>query len=235
MIKKTLSFVALSIFIICLTQTSLYAQSSSTTISLKKGEVLDILLLTQSTNDKNLLNTYFKTAFPVAERLSYQSLKGFKVTKHTQGNMRPDNLIIAKWANLNKRETFLRQIIKEVPDFHEQRRNIWSYFGLEYFEIPENISFELINNHHHVATAFWFKVTDQESQYMKKWERKIRAMGGALHIRLQDGVSPFGYKYNPTYFFITSWKDDASFNAFQKYMKKIEVDNIVHINEFILD
>lgn len=144
---------------------SIQGQSKIDTIVLNKGSVLDILLLDQNPDVEADLKSYFKTAFPIAKRMSYQPLPGFKIVKHTQGNLCPQALILGKWESKNIREAFLTQILEEVPDFHERRRKIWSYFGLRYFEIPEDVYLKIDRSKYQVATAFWFASKDDLSEF----------------------------------------------------------------------
>ena len=213
----------------------IFGQSKVQEITLKKGEVFDILLLSQNDGVDEDLKSYFETAFPVAKKMSYQPLPGFKVSSHTQGNFCPGMLILGKWENLEIREAFLTEIVKEVPDFHERRRKIWSFFGLRYFEVKEDLSFEINREKYHVSSSFWLASKKESSQYYKKWSKTIKKMGGQILIHLEDGKSPFGYQYNPDFFVITSWEDEAAFKAFQEAIQGQKMDNIKHINEFILE
>ncbi|MEO1418750.1 MAG: hypothetical protein AAFW00_25950 [Bacteroidota bacterium] len=209
-------------------------QSKIDTITLKKGEVLDILLLSQYPDKEAALKSYFQTAFPVAKKMSYQPQPGFKIVDHSQGNHRPDLLILGKWRDVEVREAFLRKIVEEVADFHERRRDIWSYFGLQYFEMQENMSIEIHRDQYQVATAFWLESDEQPSKFYEKWGKVVQASGGHILIELQEGKSPAGYQYNPQFFVITSWKSEAAFRDFQGKIQKIERDNIQHVNELIL-
>ena len=213
----------------------IYSQSTNKTVALKKGEVLDILLLSQNPDTEADLKSYFQTAFPVAKRMSYQPLPGFKILEHTQGNHRPSSLILGKWSDIKTREAFLTQILKEVPDFHERRRKIWSYFGLGYFEIQEDLSFKIDRDKYHVATAYWLKKEDDSAKFYEKWIKSIDTMGGEILVSLEDGTSPFGYKYDPDYLVITSWEDEGAFEAFREEVSQMKTDNIQHVNEFILE
>ena len=212
-----------------------YGQSKVDTIVLKKGEVFDILLLTQNSDRQAELKSYFQTAFPVAKRMSYQPIPGFKVKNYTQGNIQPGSLIFGKWNSIKEREDFLTQIVKEVPDFHERRRKIWSFFGLRYFEIKEDLSLKINRDEYHVATAYWLESGYKSSEFYNRWKKEIKSMGGEVLIQLKDGKSPFGYQYNPDFFVIASWKSEANFKAFQENVSKLELDKIQHINEFILE
>lgn len=59
-------------------------------------------------------------------------------------------------------------------------------------------------------------------------------MGGKLLIQLKNGQSPFGYRYDPDYFVITSWENEAAFKKFQERNQPMEIQRIEYINEFIL-
>ena len=213
----------------------LSAQTSLQTIELKQGEVLDILFLSQHSEVDDALKSYFQTAFPVAKRMSYQPLPGFKVNRHTQGNHHPDILVLGKWKNLERREAFLTEILEEVPDFHERRREIWSYFGLRYFEMKEDLSFTIDRNAYHVATAFWFADNTKPSKFYEKWLQAIGELGGKISLQLREGTSPFGYQYAPDYFLITSWENEAAFKAFQQRVEPVEADNLQQVNEYMLE
>lgn len=233
--KKNLCYIILVVSTSILFDYCAYGQSTIKSVALKKGEVLDILLLTQNPDVKEDLQSYFQTAFPVAKRMSYQPVPGFKIKAHAQGNHSPANLILGKWNDIEKRETFLEEIINEVPDFHERRRKIWSYFGLSYFEMKEDLSFEIDRSRYNVATAYWLSEGSKSNKFYKGWKQKIDDMDGQVLVQLSDGTSPFGYRYDPDYFVISSWENEAAFNAFNKVTQEMKADGIEHVNEFILE
>ncbi|XLS27995.1 hypothetical protein ACJD0Z_12385 [Flavobacteriaceae bacterium M23B6Z8] len=232
--KSLLQVLLLLLCVNCSIHSSL-GQSKIDTITLKKGEVFDILLLSQNPKTEANLKSYFQIAFPVAKKMSYQPLPGFKVMSNNQGNLQPQFLILGKWRDIELREDFLAQIVEEVPDFHERRRSIWSYFGLRYFEVEENVSFKIHREQYQVATAYWLESEKQSSEFYKKWIKEVQESGGEILVHLTDGKSPFGYQYNPDYFVITSWKNEAVFKDFQEKIIKLKWDNIQHVNEFILE
>jgi len=233
MMKKVLHIALTFAWIGCTIHLS-FGQSKIDTISLQKGEVLDILLLSQNPDTEADWKSYLQTAFPVAKKMSYQPLPGFRIANHNQGNLQPEMLILGKWDDMHVREAFLTQIVEEVADFHERRRTIWSYFGLRYFEMKQDVSFEIHRDAYQVATAYWLESEKKSSAFFSTWKKEILQAGGKILLQLQDGKSPFGYQYNPEYFVITSWKSEDAFRAFQVKLKALEMDNIEHINEFIL-
>ena len=84
--KKRLLHVVLGFTIFLISSHQTYGQSNIKTVVINKGEVLDILLISQNPDTEADLNSYFQTAFPVAKRMSYQPLAGFKIVEHSQGN-----------------------------------------------------------------------------------------------------------------------------------------------------
>ena len=233
--KKNLLYVLLGLAIFILSSYQIHGQSSPQTVALKKGQVLDVLLLSQNPNVTEDLKSYFQTAFPVAKRMSYKPMPGFKIKHHTKGNHRPSSLILGKWSDVEKRESFLTQILKEVPDFHEQRRKIWSYFGLSYFVIQEDLTFNIDREKYHIATAYWLKTNDESDAFLQKWKKQLDKNSGSILIQLQNGTSPFGYRYDPNYFVISSWENESAYKAFQEKTQLLNIDNIEHVNEFVLE
>ena len=86
-----------------------------------------------------------------------------------------------------------------------------------------------------MATAFWLEAGERSSDFYEKWLAEISSSGGQILIELSEGESPFGYQYDPEYFVISSWENKNAFDAFQDKVKQLELDNIQHINEFILE
>lgn len=224
----------LLVMIVAVNQTQINAQSKIDTIALKKGEVFDILLLTQNADTEAELKHYFQTAIPIGQRMTYQSIPGFRIINHTKGNIRPSLLILAKWQNLEYREQFINQIENEIPDFHEQRRKIWSYFGLHYYEIQEDLECKIDRSKYHVATAYWLEDSSQPSEFYSDWKGQIKPSGGEVLLELEEGTSPFGYRYDPDFFIVTAWKSEDDFNTFQQNCQDLEMKDVVHVNEFIL-
>ena len=214
---------------------SSHSQTKIDTVKLIKGEVFDILLISQNDESQAALKSYFQTVLPVGVKYSYQPIPGFRIKDHTQGNIRPESLILGKWESVKAREKFLNEIENEVPDFHERRREIWSFFGLKYFEVKENTSFVINRGRYHVATAYWYTDSNRTGEFHKDWLKAVRKEGGQVLITLTGGVSPFGYQYDPDFFVITSWENESSFKAFRDRRGNDQLNAIQHVNEFILE
>lgn len=212
----------------------LVAQSQVKAYSFKKGEVLDILLLSAKPNYDSLFAIYRKTAFPVAMRMSYTPIPGYRIQTYTQGNFQPESFILGKWASLAQREQFLAEIETHVPDFHEQRRNIFSDFHLTYYEMPEDISFEIDKSKTIVATAYWQSDRQSFHRFQRQWRKAAKKAKGKTVLNLENGKSPFGYFYQPDWMIITEWESTAEFEAFRDRIGKLDMDGLQHVNQFIL-
>ncbi|MEM9820404.1 MAG: hypothetical protein AAF985_05010, partial [Bacteroidota bacterium] len=68
-----------------------------------------------------------------------------------------------------------------------------------------------------------------------KWIKKIEEHGGEILLQLSEGTSPFGYQYDPDYFVLSSWDNEMLFKQFQQEMRSMQLDNVQHINEFIVE
>ncbi|MEL6657775.1 MAG: hypothetical protein AAFP77_01530 [Bacteroidota bacterium] len=221
--------------ILSFTCITLSAQSTITQYDLAEGEVLDILLLRQQPDTDDLLSDYFKTAFPVAKRFGYRPMAGHKVTKITQGNHMPSSFIFGKWEDLDRREDFIEQVTDEIPDFHERRRNIWSYFGLTYYKMEEDLTFAIDSKRFNVVTTYWQEANASIITFHHQWMALAQAEGGELILELSEGKSPFGYYYQPTYLTVTSWESEAAFSAFLEKCSDLSPEGVQHLNQLIIN
>ena len=177
--------------------------------------LLDVfMLLTTAPDSKAEYERYKKTVFPVGFEYSYQPQQGFRIAKLTLGTHLPVNLIFGKWENKEKREGFLANISKRVPGFHEQRRALFPYFDLTYYEMPRDINFTINKEKYNVVTSFWKEDSKTFLKFLKQWEKQIAKAGGKIILQLTDGKSPTGYTYNPDLFYIIEWADQLAFDAF---------------------
>lgn len=221
---------ALLLFI---SQSNLFSQSDITTYTFKKGEILDLLLASQNPNKEAEVKEYLNLAVSVAQKMSYQSLPGYNIQRISAGNIRPSFLLFGKWDNQEIRTSFSHKIEEVLPDFHERRRNIFSFFGLTYYEIKKNLSFDIDKSRYNVATAFWNRPGSSTSE-LSEWHNALTQSGGTVILELKGGTSPFGYLYRPDVFYITSWDSEEEFNTFKKLTADSLKKNIIHLNQFIL-
>ncbi|OED37810.1 hypothetical protein AB832_04885 [Flavobacteriaceae bacterium (ex Bugula neritina AB1)] len=223
------------IFILISASQYLYSQSNIQSYTFKKGEILDILLLSKNSKGGAFFDQYKKTAFPHAVKRSYQPIPGYKITETTQGNQQPENLVLAKWNNLENREKFIDEIEALVPDFHEQRRTIWSIFNLTYYEMSDDITFRINKDKCNVVTAYWGKNLTDFQKFKQDWLKTSNDTGGETILELANGQSPLGYYYNPDYLVITQWENRAAFETFYKKNLRMNHKGVLHMNQFIIN
>ncbi|MEM9340148.1 MAG: hypothetical protein AAGA66_15545 [Bacteroidota bacterium] len=211
------------------------AQSEAKTYDLKKGQVLDLICLSQKQDTKETLQRFFQTAIPFAQENSYTPLNGWKVLEDpTQGNFTPQSLILGRWASIQQRARFTEQIEQKVPDFHEMRRAIWSAFYLTYWEVPEDLSFAIDPEKVNVVTAYWEGEAALFSTFKEQWVANARKSGGTCLLELTGGSSPFGYHYNPDYLVVTAWESREAFETFKKHNLEMDHSGVKHVNQFIV-
>lgn len=213
---------------------SALGQSKAKSFDFKKGEVLDVLLISTFPNVGTLFEKYKKTAFPVAFKYTYQPQPGFAIKKLVLGNHLPVSLVIGKWKSKKKREGFLDNIVSEVPDFHEQRKALFSYFELTYYEMPKDISFSVNSDRYNVASALWGKDKASLTKFYNQWENKIKKHGGKLIIKLTNGKSPMGYYYNADVFCIIEWNSKEAFDVFIKKHPLSSYKALKNVHQFVI-
>lgn len=212
----------------------LVVNAQSKTLSFKKGEVLDILLFTGKPDFSKLFPRYKETAFAFALKTGYQPQPVLSITETTQGGLQPGSFVFGKWTNLASRKKFLNEITTEVPDFHVQRRAMWSSFYLAYYEMKEDISFDINPEKVIVATAYWKDESGSFPEFKQEWLKKVKNKGGKVMLQLQDAMSSVGYMYKPDYMVLTEWNDRASYDAFIKMNLKMGEKGIQNVNQFII-
>lgn len=211
------------------------AQEGITGYTLKKGEVLDVLFLTQKQEKDSLFKDYVRVAFPIAIQMGYKNLTGRQIVKSTQGNIEPQNVVFAKWDNRNIRERFIQEIETHVPDFHQQRRNIWSIFNLTYYEMSKDVSFAMDKDKFYTITAYWKKDGEKFNAFVNTFDKVVKRFGGTHILELRDGISPFMYHYQPDYFVMTEWEDKKQFELFYQENLKMDTKGLLNVNQFVIE
>ncbi|WP_340200703.1 hypothetical protein [Ascidiimonas sp. W6] len=212
----------------------LLVSAQSKTVTFKKGEVLDILLFTGKPDFSKLFPRYKETAFTFALKTGYQPQPILSIAETTQGGIQPGSFVFGKWTNLASRKKFLNEITTVVPDFHEQRRAMWSSFHLAFYEMKEDTSFDLNPEKVLVATAYWKDDSSTFMNFKKEWLKKAKKNGAKVLLELNDAMSSVGYMYKPDYLVLIEWNDRASFNAFAKENIKMSEKGIQNVNQFII-
>jgi heme-degrading monooxygenase HmoA len=140
---------------------------------------------------------------------------------------------MGKWPSKEKRAVALTALENKVDGFHQMRKEIWSTFNVVYFEMQEDTKIEIAPDRYYVATNFWKMDNNNEfNKYIKSWKTEVLSMNGTFVIQLTDGEAPFGYRFNPEYVSITSWKSQNEFDAFLKASQKMDTESLQNINQF---
>ncbi len=211
------------------------AQDTVKSYELKKGQSFDIILFNMNDNAKETLDRYFKSAIPAAMKSGYIPQKGFKVEQPPlQGNYWPKTVIIGLWEDYDKRVQFIDDIVKEVPDFHEMRREIWTSFNLTYWEVGQDYSFEVNSDKFNVLTAYWSNDDEVFPEFRSEWLKQVGKSGGNKLIGFFKGSSPFGTDYNPDHLTITEWESKEAFDKFNEKIQAMDHAGVKHVNQFII-
>ncbi|GAB5410431.1 MAG: hypothetical protein BalsKO_27960 [Balneolaceae bacterium] len=228
---KFLSALILSILIISVVK----AQDNIIQLEYKKGEVLDIILASTQYDSGDEYNKYRKTAFPIAFEYSFELMPVFDIEELIVGTSFPTTFIFGKWESVKKREGFLDDITTRLPDFHEQRRNLFSYFGLTYYEVVEDLTFFINEEKHIIANAFWEEERLDYTAFFEDWKKNVEEAGGRIIVELTNGTSPTGYFYNPDSFILVEWQSKDEFENFSKNTPLSEYDILKNIHQFRIE
>ena len=211
----------------------LQAQQLPQEIQLKKGEVFDLLLILAKPNSSEKFKYYREKIIPIGEEMSYQPLGFTKIKKTVLGNLQPNSLILAKWDNMRLREKFIEDITDKVPDFHEQRKEIWDIFLPTYYEIDESKTIHFKKEKLYTLTAYWKKESKNLTNFMKDWKSLIASNQGKNILILTNGRSPLGYYYNPDILIFTEWDNEDDFISFKENNNTLNFDAIENYTQFM--
>ena len=210
-------------------------QSQVRTISLKKGEALDLLLFTNHSDASELKTEYFSKAVSIARQYGYTPQYSSAIKEPPlQGNYWPDVFIMATWKSYDERVKFTREIVLAYPEFHEMRRAIWPTFFLTYWKVETDKSVEIHPDRHYIATAYWSQEKELFDSFQQQWQTTLSDHGGQVVLRLANGTSPFGYHYNPDLFTITEWDSQEAFEKFCLENEQMDRSGVLHVNQFLI-
>ena len=211
------------------------AQNNSIQIEYKKGEVLDIILNTTQSDSEEAYNRYRKTAIPIAFEYSFQLMPVFDIVEAKLGLSVPSNFILGKWDSIKKREDFLKNIVSRLPDFHEQRKNLFTDFVLTYYELEKDVSFHVNKEKYNVATSFWKDDEKSYTTFVHDWKDKVEELGGKIILELSNGNSPTGYYYNPDSFILVEWETEWAFTEFLKANPLSTYEVLQNVHQFSIE
>jgi len=210
------------------------AQEKLQSYDFKKGEVLDIMLLSQTENASESFKRYKETIFPVGFEYTYRPQSGFGIKALTLGTNKAQLFLFGKWRSLEKREGFLDVITERVPDFHEQRRELFPYFGLTYYEMKQDLKFSVDTSKFNVVTALWKNQDKKDTSFFKKWIDAVKKYGGTVVLTLENGTSPLGYYYNADILCLVEWQKETDFQAFAEKHPLSFYEPLRNVHQFVI-
>lgn len=210
------------------------ATAVETSYKFEKGRVLDILYLIRKDNPREAYQRYFNEVGPFAIELGYKPLGGLNVVgKPTIGNIYPDVVAFGSWpGDFEDRANHLKTLMKQVPDLHSRRMDLWSSFNMSWYEVKKDITLTVDSEKYYVLSAYWQESEASFKRFVKAQKRAAASAGGEIVLDLTDGQSPFSYMHKPDLVLISEWDSEQAFRAFQ--VKNTELDHkaLKHATEF---
>ncbi|MEM1182387.1 MAG: hypothetical protein AAGM22_28835 [Acidobacteriota bacterium] len=230
---KTLLLTITAVALATLPFADLSADDADVTLTVEKGEALDVLFLTTKPDTQEKLGDYFATVSPIVKKAGYTPKPGFALSA-TRGNYDPSRVVFASWRSPEDRAEAMAAIDANVENFHERRREIWSSFNMTVYTMENDVAVAMDADKTYVMTAYWRTDGDGFDAFTKSWRKSAGRAGGTVVLELEDGWSPFGYRYDPDYLAITEWKSDKAFETFHAGLG-IDTAAVSHVDEWVLD
>ncbi|WP_299217448.1 hypothetical protein [uncultured Aquimarina sp.] len=225
----------LVIIIIQVLFSNLAIGQSEMTINLDKGQVLDVLLRINADNvSEKTENRFFEKLVPRAFELGYH---GIPYEIHIdypalQGNHTPDHILFGRWDSLKNREEAMEKLVKEFPDFHELRREIWTSLYAVFFKVPRDLSFSFQKGKYYVITFYWSDEKKTFKKFENNWLGLIQKYKGKTILDLYDGISPITNYYSPDYMNISQWNNEEKYREFYRESLKVNNPGIKNVHQF---
>ncbi len=204
------------------------------TITLKKGQSIDLLSAIQKPNTQAQLNEYFAQVFPLAKQHGFQLNGSFiPATVPAQGNFQPSFFSLMSWPDAKARERFRKDANQLDYRYTEERKKIWSVFNLtEYNNIEKDVVLELRSDRLYAVSCFWLKDTGNYKKGGKARSKLMQQLKGKTLLVLGKGHSPKGYQYEPDVVSISEWPSMEAFNEFVAKTKGNEI-GVSNANQWV--
>ncbi|MEX0300042.1 MAG: hypothetical protein AB3N28_13300 [Kordiimonas sp.] len=213
---------------------SVAAKAVETSFKFEKGRVLDILYLIRKDNPREAYQRYFKEVGPFAIELGYKPLSGLSVVgKPTTGNIYPDVVAFGTWpGDFEDRASHLKTLMKQVPDLHSRRMDLWSSFNMSWYELTEDITLTIDSEKYYVLSAYWQENEAAFKRFVKAYKSAAASAGGEVVLELTDGQSPFSYMHKPELVLISEWESEQVFKEFHARNAELNHKALKHATEF---
>ncbi|WP_298424437.1 hypothetical protein [uncultured Kordia sp.] len=177
-------------------------------IQLKKGELFLVLLGNQMAGKEALLQEYFKTVFPPAQKNGLATLGQLPIEKVAVGDFIPNGIVgLFKWPNMESIQAFLKEISQE--ELTKLRLKIWN--ELKQHMIVTQVDRTLIFKENKI---YEIKVLWNEH---KVSSGMIKKHGGTVLINsLVAGYEDLGKNNPPKSLLIIEWDTTQKADAFRK-------------------
>ncbi len=205
-----------------------------TSYKFEKGRVLDILYLVRKDNPREAYQKYFKEVGPFAIELGYKPLGGLSVVgKPTTGNMYPDVIAFGSWpGDFEDRANHLKTLMKQVPDLHSRRMDLWSLFNMSWYEVKEDITLTVDSEKYYVLSAYWQENETAFERFQEMHKQATLSAGAKIVLELTDGQSPFSYMHKPELVWISEWDSEEAFKALHAKNSGLNLKAVKHVTEF---
>lgn len=210
------------------------AKAVETSYKFEKGRVLDVLYLIRKDNPREVFQRYFKEVGPYALELGYKPLDGINVVgKPTTGNIYPDVVAFGSWpGGFKERAAHLKKLMKQVPDLHSRRMDLWPLFNMTWYEMKEDVTLTLDSEKYYVLTAYWQENKSAFQGFEGMHKSALAKAGAKVVLELTDGQSPYSYMHNPELMLISEWENEAAFKAFHAKNSATNRRAVKHVIEF---
>ena len=193
------------------------AMSNPLVIEMKRGEVIQIIAPEARADGNEARQAYYKTAFPIAEKLGYKKEGQLAVRQKVVSDYDPGGLLFYSWPNAAAAKAFANH--PGWPALKAERPKAWNELKIYTSELDEDLRLTFDPAKFYTVVIAWGNPEnpDDYERYLSGIEPAVKRSGGRFIYKMRNpefeahASSPEA----PVQLTFVEWDDPAGFAAVQ--------------------
>ncbi|MEO1488135.1 MAG: hypothetical protein AAFR88_01685 [Pseudomonadota bacterium] len=167
-------------------QTAQAPASEGFKLELKKGQVLQLIAPEEREEGKAARQTYYQSAFPMAERLGYQRHGQLNMRQKIRSDYDPSLFVFFSWPDAAAVRAYRDD--PKFSEFKRLRKEAWHELKIYDKELTEDLSLTFTPEKHYSVLLAWLdKGTRQDyTRYLEGIEPAVKRSGGRFIYKMID-------------------------------------------------
>ena len=160
--------------------------SKGFTLSLKEGEVLQLIAPETQPEGREARQNYYRTVFPIAEALGYERQGQLNVREKVRSGYDPGAFLFFSWPSAASVQAF-----RDNPQFNAfktLRREAWSELKIYDTQIAQDLDLTFDPAKHYTVLVAWLddETRTDYTRYLEGIEPAVKRAGGRFIYKIYD-------------------------------------------------